>query len=277
MTLLPTGFALPPAPYLLVLVVAVAGVGALLYRAQPAVTEQVVLGLYPWVVVGSSCYVLYQVGGVPALLRPFFGTPAVYLTTFAVAGALWWGTDRAGYPTDRFALPSVPGVLAGAGVVVALVAAGLVLAVGSRVGGFAPGWPATAAVAALALTGVVWYALRRAVPAVRVTGGVGALVVFGHTLDGVSTAVGIDVLGFGEQTPLSRVLIELGSGLPPAAVVGTAWLFVLVKVAIAAAVVVFFVDYVREDSEGLLLLGAVGAVGLGPGVHNVLLFTVASV
>ena len=60
------------------------------------------------------------------------------------------------------------------------------------------------------------------------------------------------------------------------AVLGDAWLFVLVKLLAGAAVVVAFDDYVRETpTEGYPLLGLVAAVGLGPGAHNVVLFAVA--
>jgi uncharacterized membrane protein len=58
---------------------------------------------------------------------------------------------------------------------------------------------------------------------------------------------------------------------------GVGWLFVLVKLLVAAGIVVLLADLVREDPvEGRLLLGFVAAVGLGPGVHNVLLFVVAT-
>jgi uncharacterized membrane protein len=130
---------------------------------------------------------------------------------------------------------------------------------------------AGAAVATAAVLGVLRWLDRG-----RATGLVGLLAVFGHALDGVSTAVGYDHLGFGEQTPLSRVLIEVGADLPAPALLGDAWLFVLVKLLVAAAVVVLFDDYVREDpGEGFPILGFVAAVGLGPGVHNVVLFAIA--
>ena len=114
-----------------------------------------------------------------------------------------------------------------------------------------------------------------ALPICEATGAVGLLAVFGHALDGVSTAVGYDLLGFGEQTPLSRLIIEVGAGLPAPAILGDAWLFVVVKLLVGAAVVVAFDGYVREDpAEGYPLLGLVAAVGLGPGAHNVVLFAV---
>jgi uncharacterized membrane protein len=121
-----------------------------------------------------------------------------------------------------------------------------------------------------------WWLLRRVAPGVEVAGAVGALAVVGHALDGVSTAVGIDVLGFGERTPLSRVIIEAAAALPTADAIGAGWLFVVVKLVVASVVVVLLADLMREDPrEGSLLLGFVAAVGLGPGAHNLLLFAIA--
>ncbi|MFC7234375.1 DUF63 family protein [Halosegnis marinus] len=268
--LLPTGAALPPLPYLLAVVVAVGAVGLGLRRVRPTVTPRVVAGFAPWMLAGATGYALYQAEAVPALLAPLFGNPVVYATTFAVAGAVWLAVaDR---PADAWAAGSVPGVLALSGAAAALLlvaAAGATalardsLAVGPSLAGLA---------ASLVVAGGVWFAVRSAVGA---TGLVGVLALFGHTLDGISTAVGIE-LGFGEQTPLSAVLIEFGAGLPPAEVLGEAWLFVLVKVVVATVVLFAFRDYVREEpAEGSLLLGLVAAVGLGPGFHNLVLFAIA--
>jgi uncharacterized membrane protein len=86
----------------------------------------------------------------------------------------------------------------------------------------------------------------------------------------------VDLLGFGERTPVSQAVLDVAASLPTAETFGVGWLFVLVKLAIAEVVVFLFADFVREDpTEGFLLLGAVAAVGLGPGVHNLLLFMVA--
>ncbi|PHQ45435.1 DUF63 domain-containing protein, partial [Halorubrum sp. C3] len=53
--------------------------------------------------------------------------------------------------------------------------------------------------------------------------------------------------------------------------------FLLVKLAVASAVVWLFAAYVREEpAEGYLLLGFVAAMGLGPAAHNLLLFSVAA-
>ncbi|WP_020222266.1 DUF63 family protein, partial [Halarchaeum acidiphilum] len=105
----------------------------------------------------------------------------------------------------------------------------------------------------------------------------GALVIFGHALDAATTAVGVDALGFGEQTPLSRVIMQFAGSLPTAPVLGVGWLFIAVKLVLAVGIVLLLADYVREaPTEGYLLLAFIAAVGLGPGAHNLLLFTVAS-
>jgi len=71
--------------------------------------------------------------------------------------------------------------------------------------------------------------------------------------------------------------MEFAAHLPTEPYLGVGWLFVLVKVALVAVVVVLLADYVREvPGEGYLLLGLVAAVGLGPGVHNVLLFVASN-
>ncbi len=258
---LPSGFALPPLPYLLVLLIGVLGVAVLLYRRAPRVTQAVVLGLVPWILVGAGLHVLYQLGVVPSAVRPFLGTPAVYLTTFVVAGVVWLlSGDRA------------PTVLATSGSIAFLVVVGLTVTSGP----INPGWPVIGLVISVILAGITWTGLRRVRPVVDITGRVGGLVVVAHSIDGVSTAIGVDVLGFGERTPASRLVLELAGALPTVDLIGRGWLFVIVKLAVASLVVWLFADYVREDEQrGYLLLALIAALGLGPGIHNLLLYTVA--
>ncbi|PSP56105.1 DUF63 domain-containing protein [Halobacteriales archaeon QS_1_67_19] len=265
---LPEGFALPPLPYLVVLLAGLALVGGTLSRAEPPITDRTVLALAPWVLVGSSLHVLYVLDWVPAVVAPLLGTPAVYPTTFVVAGVVWLAALR----TRSDAEPP----LAAVGAFLALAVVGYALARGAA-DGLRPVWPGVALLGAVGTTAGLWAATRRSYPGVaRATGAVGALAVFGHALDAVSTAVGVDVLGFGERTPVSRAVLDAAAGLPTAEVIGAGWLFVLVKLAIAELVVVLFADLVREDpAEGYLLLGVVAAVGLGPGAHNLLLFVIA--
>ncbi|SFK73733.1 Uncharacterized membrane protein [Halogranum rubrum] len=270
MQILPEGFALPPLPYLLVLLVVGVGVAVGVRTRRPAVTGDHVVALAPWMAVGSVLHVLHVVDALPSILDPLAGTPSVYITVALLVGVVWLAADAL---TDS---ETVPVVLAATGLLALVPSLVAALLVGQGRGSLAVTWPAIALVVAVVLTGVVWVVLRQVRPEVALTGSVGVLALFGHTLDGVSTAVGLEVLGFSERTPLSRVIIELGQALPTAPYIGGAWLFVLVKLLVAAGVVTLLVDYVREEpAEGYLLLGLVAAVGFGPGVHNLVLFSIA--
>jgi uncharacterized membrane protein len=270
MVLLPEGFVLPPLPYLLGLLIVVGAVGYGLYRRRPPVTAHHILAFAPWMVVGSSLHVLYVIGGLPPAIEPFGGTAAVYLTVSAVAGGIWLAA------TSLRPRRQVPPVIAGTGLLALLPVVAGAVAVGAQQGTLAVFWPTVGVVVTVVVTAIAWVALRRLRPAAAsTTGSVGLLALFAHSLDAVSTAVGVDVLGFGERTPASRVIIEFADRLPTAETLGSGWLFVLVKVVLVGGVVVLFADYIDDEpTEGYLLLGFITAVGLGPGVHNLLLFAV---
>jgi len=265
---LPAGTSVPPLPYLLVLLGGAATVGWFLRRERPAVTADVVLALAPWMVVGAALHVLYQIGAAPAAVAPFLGTPAVYVSTAIVAGAVWLLALRVS-DAPAFRLGVV-----GSGLLLVAVTFALTVGGVERVA-----VPLGALVVGVALGVGAWLAVGRLRPDdVAATGYVGLLVVVAHALDGVSTAAGVDLLGFGERTPASRAIMEVAAALPTADLLGVGWLFVLVKVAVAAGVVVLFAEYVREDpTPGYALLGLIAAVGLGPASHNLLLYAVASV
>ncbi|WP_224334116.1 DUF63 family protein [Haloprofundus halobius] len=268
MQVLPEGFALPPLPYLLALVVGLSAVSYVLYRRGPELTDRHVLALAPWMVTGSALHVAYALGVLPPVLEPLMGTPSVYLSVAVVAGGVWVVADSVNWP--------VPSALAATGVVAAIPAVGLPVASALSSGSFRPFWSTVAFVVSVVLGAAAWAALRAVRPETAVTRWAGALAVFGHTLDGVSTAVGLDVLPFGERTPLSRLIFEFAAELPTADLIGSGWLFVAVKLLLAGVVVTLMAEYVHEEpSEGFLLLALVAAVGLGPGVHNLILFAVA--
>ena len=267
MAILPEGFTLPPVPYLAGLLVAAGAVAWAAVRRRPAVTTARVLAFVPWMVLGSAIHVLYIAGALPDVARPLGGTPAVYAAVGTIGVGTWVLVDAA---LDG---PAVPRGLAVSGGIFAL---GSVVAVGLASASLSPVAPAVGIVVAATLAGAVWVGLTRALPAVRATGALGAVVVFSHALDGVSTAVGVDVLGFGERTPLSRLIIEFAAGLPTEPIIGAGWLFVLVKLGVASLLVWLFADLIEaEPTRSRLLLGFVAAVGLGPAVHNLLLFTIS--
>lgn len=272
--ILPEGFALPPLAYLVTLLVFCAVIVLLLVAIDPPVTKATVVALAPWMAVGGALHVLVVIDAVPPAFEPLLGTPAVYLTTFVLAGAVW--VVAAFLATGRGTYRVVPGRLGGVGLGCLVLVFAAALVVGSQEGDLALRWPLVAFVVAVVVSALAWLLLAlRYTSVAATTGTVGALVVFGHALDGVTTAVGIDVLGAGERSPLPRLVMDAASMLPTADLVGVGWLFVLVKVSLALVVVGLFAEYVRERPEqGYLLLGLVAAVGLGPGVHNLLLFAV---
>lgn len=246
------------------------GVSVTTIRESVGISERSLLALGPWAVVGASAYALFQVGAFGTYGDPV-AIPVAYLGTALLAGLAW---VLAALVAGRGAA-STEALLAGAGAVAVAVAVGVVLSTAE--GGLRLAWPVGGVLASAAGTAALWVGLGRARPAlVERHGGLGILAAFGHVLDGVMTAIGIDVLGFGERTPTSRLVIEFAADLPTAQYLGGGWLFVLLKIALVVAVLWLLVETVEEDpTSGLLLLAVVAAVGLGPGLHNTLLFVVA--
>lgn len=269
MAILPEGFALPPLLYLLALVLALAGVAYGLYERAPTFERKHVLALVPWMGAGAAGHVLFVLGVLPNTLAPLFGTPAAYLTTGAVAGGVW----LAGLSPDVDSDDAL--VLAAVGTVAFFVMAGRTLAYGASIGTLDPWLPVAGVVVGSILGAAVALLLYRIYEPASDAGTAGILAIAGHGVDAVTTAVGVDLLGYSERTPLSRLILEFARGLPTAEALGAGWLFVLVKLAVGALVVAFVAPTVREEpTEGNALLALVTAVGLGPGIHNALLFAV---
>jgi len=131
-------------------------------------------------------------------------------------------------------------------------------------------WPLVSVVVSLVLTLGLWYAMQRRLGDVTDRMGVfGAVVVFGQVLDAITTLVGIDVLGFTEEVFLSRLIIESTAQLPLTDLLGTTWLFVVVKCALVVGIVTVVA---RTDDathgEQWLLLGITFVAGFGPALNN---------
>ncbi|ARS88332.1 DUF63 family protein [Natrarchaeobaculum aegyptiacum] len=270
---LPEGFVLPPWYLLGPTLVILGGVVAFLWSLDPPVTDRTVLAFTPWMMFGSTLHVLHRLEAYPPEIAIMFATPSVYLVSAVVAGLAWIGgilLHAAGLQ------PTIERFLGITGTGFFVVFAMFAIVTSLEVGTFQPFWPVIATVVAGIVTALAWLALGLWFTDVAATTGVtGAIVVFGHALDGVTTAVGYDVLGAHEEVPLSRLVLETAGGLPTAEYVGAGWLFVLVKVVLALVVLGLFREFVREaPRQARLLLAFIAAVGLGPGVHNVLLFMV---
>ncbi|MFB6143189.1 MAG: DUF63 family protein [Halorientalis sp.] len=269
---LPSGLVLPPLPYLLVLALGTLAAAAALVVVRPRVTDRTVLAATPWMVVGAALHALAQLDATPAVLGPLVTAPAVYLTTAVVGGGIWAAVTAAKRRrTD--------GLFGAAGLLLALAASAAVLATGARRGTLSLGLPVLGIALATVLAAAVSIGLERWKPDVpERLGAVTPVVVFAHALDGVSTAIGVDLLAVGERSPLPRLIMDIAGALPFAGQTGTGWLFVVVKLAIAVGILLLFVDMKAESPERTnAVLAVVAAVGLGPGAHNLLLFAAGSV
>ncbi len=272
---LPEGFSFPPLFYSLVLLGGLLIVSLGLLRDDPPVTSWTVLALLPWMAAGGALHVLYVQQIVNDPLRHLLGTPAVYALTAILAGVSWLVARRK--PVGNAVPRPVPVVLGGLGVITLALPTLVIVGTALDRGTFAPGWSIVAVVGSVVLTAVVWFALVRGLPAVaETTGVVGLSLVFAHVLDAVSTTVGVDVLGAGERSPLPRLIMDVAASLPTADLIGAGWAFIVVKLVISIGLLWIFEPFVSEEPrQANLLLAALAAVGLGPGVHNLLLFAIA--
>lgn len=277
--LLPADFGFPEPVYWVPTGLALIAALLILYSVGPTITDWTAVALAPWVGVGSALHVLYQQPAFFEDAEPLFGNPMVYLTTATTVAFVWIVSEfivdmrPPGASSDR----QIGAV--GGGIFLALVGwSAWIVGPGLDFVTVRPFWPTLAFVGAAGLAGVGWVVLSLGSSrTVSVVGKTGLVVLFGHTLDGVSTALAVDgpVDGFTERTPLSRWVLDVGASLPTAEFIGGAWLFVLVKMVLATVVLIAFRDWFRDSPErARMVLVLVAAVGLGPGLHNVLLFTV---
>ena len=278
------GFVVPPVEYTALLAVGTALVLALLYALQPPVTQRTVLAFVPWMVSGAALHVFYQVGEqfqvslYPAFAEPLFSAPAVYLTTFVAMGAIWVlsAIVGLGFQSSVSGDDKVSRYLGAAGLGVMIALVGLVVWQGldPAVGPLEPILPLVGIITTMVVTFVVYILIgtwrTRIIAQARI---VGALVLFAHLLDGITTAIGRDVLEIGERSVLSARIMEFAADLPTAQYIGSGWLFVVVKMLLAVVIVVGFADYVSEDPvRGNLFFALIVALGIGPAMNNVFLF-----
>ncbi|MFP9191878.1 DUF63 family protein [Natrialbaceae archaeon A-CW1-1] len=270
----PEGFVIPPWYMVVPLVVVLSGIVALLWVLEPPVTDETVIAFAPWMMLGSTFHVLYKLEEFPPSIELLFSAPTVYATTAAIGGFAWIAGSFLYAAGLQRSIERFVGIT-GTGFVV--VFAMFTIIAGWQVGNFAPLWPVITIVVTGIVAAIAWLAISLwQTEVAAITSLTGALVVFGHALDGVSTAIGYDILGATEEVPASQLILEVGGMLPTAEYIGAGWLFILVKVALALLIVTLFKEYVREEPrQARLILALIASVGLGPGVHNLLLFTVS--
>lgn len=255
-------------------------IAVLLYALRPPLTQRIALSFIPWIITGSILHVFWQLGTIlqrqlyPPALEALFSAPAVYLTTFIVLGAIWALATIIVPSRDRSGRIGTYILATGLGAVLPLTGLLLWQGLDEQVAPIEPIWPVLGLILSLVVTFVVYIAIGAwrtyVIAQVRY---LGAFVLFAHIFDGITTAIGVDVLGGGERSALPAMILEFAARLPVADTIGVGWLFVLVKVLLASGVVVLFAGYVDDEpAQANLLLTLIAVFGLGPAVNNFFLF-----
>lgn len=235
---------------------------------RPPVTEGTVLAAAPWMVVGALMEALAATGAYGFALA-LFDPPQVHLAALVLGGLVWAPLVQGAVVRERLA--AAPRHLAAAGGGAVLVLAGVLFwrAPPTAAGAF---WLVVAPVVAVLLAAVAYFllGLADATPLVY-TRLAGLLAVFAHALDGVATAVAIDV--FGRAPRGVAAFVADASGTLPVDGVGP--LVLPLRVAGALLAVLVLGHYARgTETRAYLALGVLAALGLGPGAATLLVVAV---
>ena len=277
--------------YAVILLFALIGVYLLLERLGLATDVSLFYPLFPFVLFGgalrtaedANALLLVDAGSAPI---PFPWTaliisPFIYATVFAITllvlVAVVFAEDR-GYVEDyRQPMVGVGTVL----LAIPVLWLGYLSATREDVG-FNPEVAVISLGGATILMVLAWVLSERYAPEVNAgTGYMGALIVWGHAVDGVANVLSLDwadtfgLPGYEPKHVANAAIQDLTEAIQPAAVtdaIGHTWPFIPVKVGVALLAVWIFNEEVIEDSPtySLLLLIAILAVGLGPGTRDML-------
>ena len=267
MQVLPLDFILPPVPYVVFILSCACLVAFILWKTGIEINEKTIIALVPWMAFGSSLRVLSLLGIVPGEVNYFLGNPTVYITTFIIGGIVWSSGNHFGRNSQINQVIFIGGVICFLGVMGIIISNGLNHSL----------WPIFGLILSILVSIGAWKIIQYKKPEIPIAlGSTGFLLVLGQTVDGISTAIGIDILNFNEQTPISKIIIDFAARLPSSDVIGSGWLFVCVKIALAAYMVVLFAEYIREKPlNARIFLIVMIAIGIGPGIHNLILYSVA--
>lgn len=246
----------------------------LLYTEHPRVSRRSVVSLVPWMVVGATLSVLATTAEYPALVQPAVSAPGAYLTVYIVIALVWFTSLQ--FTRGARGDGSLPTYLGAMGVGVAVVVVGTLLMHADEVTTTHLFWLAIAPIAAAAIAGIVLLLMGLWYPeAAAYTGMAGGLVVFGHALGAIGTAVA--VVADGSHTTLSWAVLNLVATVEVAALAGLdqplvwAWGYVWAKLVLAIVVIIALTTYTRRNpARGNLLLGLIAAVGVVGGVTALL-------
>ena len=279
--------------YAVTLLASLIGVTFLLDRLRVGGRIDFLYALFPFVLLGGALRVVEDANdaAVAADLEPFLAfpvntliiSPIIYFVMFAITLAalvvsvyLARRTDV----TDGYHRP-----LAAIGTVLLTATVGYLLFLSATTDyvSLHPQFTLLTILFATVVTAIVWYVAQRSLPSViSGTPRSGALVVWAHAVDGVANVIGLDwakELGLANDLipkhPVNAAVVDFTAGILPANVIhytGTAWPFLLLKIAAVLFVLSLFDAGLRDDAPRyfVLMLVAVIAVGLGPGTRDML-------
>ncbi|SDJ42336.1 Uncharacterized membrane protein [Halovenus aranensis] len=279
------------AGYIAILVFMLAGIYLLLDRFSLRPYRGFFYSLFPFMLFGGvlrtvedSFIAALDAGATPGLEYPVSAlliSPFIYFTVFAIAlGAFLLGKFLHGREiTDTWTRP-----IAGAGT--AILAVSFVylvsLSLTTDYVSLYPGILAvTLGVATLCTAGVYVLADRWAPWVHEGTGRMGLVVIWAHAVDGAANVLANDWtqiwhgLDYGAKHPFNQFVMNTTNSLQGGTeilgtYVGEAWPFLLVKLAAPVLILALFDEQFMDESPrfAVLLLGAVVAVGLGPGTRD---------
>ncbi len=245
--------------------VAAFGVVRLVRRWDIATSDSFFYALFPYAFVGGAFRVVEDTGVLDWPINFFVISPIIYFVMFAVVVLFLFVSlrlERSGY-VDSYTKP-----LACLGVVWLTFLLVFLVWFGVSNGTLVPWVPFATFGMATAVWAVVWYGIKTFAPSINEgTGKMGAVILWGHLVDGSATTIGIEHLGYSQKHPVVQTIIQTS---------GTTYTFILVKAVAVLVVLYLFDEKSFEEFKRLsyILLVAVLMVGLGPGSRDFLRATV---
>ena len=279
--------------YILILVFMLAGVYLLLNRFDLSPIDQFLYALVPFMLFGGalrtvedSFVAAQRAGEVPAIEFPASAlliSPFIYFTVFAIALGAFLGSKWLAHTgrTETYTYPL--GVM---GTVVLGITFVYLLFL-SLVNDWATLYPSILLVTlglATALSWGAYVAVDRYKPSFNAgTRLVGLVVIWGHAVDGVANVLANDWThlwhgaDYGAKHPFNQFIMDTTNAIQggdsiAGIYVGDAWPFAIVKIVVPVLILaVFDKQFVEENPRyAIMLLGAIIAVGLGPGTRDML-------
>jgi uncharacterized membrane protein len=239
-------------------------------RAVPDLRRRTVLAATPWMILGGVLHALALAGAYDGPAAAAFASTLVVPATGVLAATAWVPLVQVGRLRTRADPAGYLGAT-GAGALVPLLVVTL-LAGRATVATLAP-LVLTPVLGGLAAAGVIFGLGLSAAPALAATRSLGLLAVYAQVFHGVVVVVAVDALGASPTGSVAVPAVGLGARLSLG--VGTAWLFLLLTM-FGAALLVAGLGRVaeRHPPVAYILLGAIAAAGIGPGVATLLSVTV---